>query len=348
MASSFGSFNRSPLGAFIKSPLGARGGIALGTWFYRDNASVNLFSSPDGINFATNGFGLTPMDVLGTRLYGRTSYSDPPYSSATNYVGTTNGLTHKVIQSGSALICMEWDSAAGGRIYRSTNGGGTWASITHPNSSSGDTFNRVCSNTIKTNTGRLLALAAEAVVGTDAGWPIYSDDDGASWSGGAPLPANGLSYSGRNFLFQRADNTLVYTRAVAPNSWAYESTDNGLTWTRTLTNLPNSWGADSVNDFGFIVGRDGNGIYGFSCKNQNNDLLVVRNDGVAGSDYTTVTDRGTGFLGAGKIYSVLPSDNKLYSSPSSDLSTWTLVVTSPTTLVLNSDRQRLVAIGQTG
>lgn len=346
MAVPFSSFNSSPFGFFRKSPLGARGGVSYGPWFYRDSGASNLYSSEDGITFATTGLTFTPVDMTGDRLWGSSGFMEPPYTSITSYSGIGTALFfNKFISSGSAWLTVDQNN---GRIYRSTDGGTTWASISHPNSADGDPFGAVISNLIKCSSGRLIALAAEnPAPGVEFAWSIYSDDDGATWAGSGQFTEPVTATVNTRILFQRQDGTVAYVLALSPNSRLYTSADEGLTFSSALTGLPANFGSSGVATIsGFMPIRSGSSIVVFSPQNYTQNLMVIRNDGVANGDFTTVTDRGVGFLAPDDyVYSIYASDNKLYKSRVTDLSSWTLVTTSPTTLPVANLKTRLVAIG---
>ena len=355
MGSALSSFNRSELGAFRRSALGARGGVSIGTWFYGDSTVGRLYSAADGINFADVGFNANAIAVLGPRLFCGSGYVDSPYTSQTAYSGLTGTLNNNVIESGSALLCMSRIGVnADSRIVRSTDGGATWATITHPNTSSGGTFVQVNTCLIKTSTGRLIAIARNTP--GNGAYPIYSDDDGASWTGGALIttPAAATMTTANHIFFCRSDGSLVFCRGDSVGGGVggrtSESTDDGATFTGSISGLPLAYfmgnGAAANGMYQVKVGSD---CFHFSPKAGPGHLYVIRNDGASGGDYSVVSNRGVGFLGPdNNIYSVLTSDSKLYSSPKSSLS-WTLIVTSPTTLALiSSGGNRLCAIGQQG
>ena len=350
MGSALSSFNRSGLGAFRRSGLGARGGISIGARFYQlSTGAFPLYKSADGINFATAGINHTPVTVSGTRLFLATAYSDSPYTSATAYSGLTGSLAQNILIAGSALVATRV-SGGNRRVIRSTNGGATWADITHPASSSGGSFVQVCSPIIKTLTGRLLTIGRSSAAG-NLFYPIYSDDDGATWTGGA-TGAFSPSTTATFILFDRSDGSIVLCRGDAGGGGGrtYDSADDGATFTLNLTGVPNGFVLNNAATVmcGYLA-KSGTDILYFNPKGGAAELVVIRNEGVSAGDYSFVTTRGIGFLGPDNVvYSVRSTDDKLYSSPISDLSTWTLVVTSPTTLTLAGSVNRLVAINQLG
>ena len=337
MATDFDSFNSSTLGAFIQSALAARGDAGLGVWFYVKQGGLDIWKSPDGLTFTLDISGTFDgcVSLVGDRLFTNHVYSDPPYSSTVAFTGeTSQGIWEDIIEAddGSllALCLVSFGSGSSPdikHVYRSTDGGDTWASVTHANSAGGDVFNSVYSNIIKLSTGRLICTVGASLT---FAWGMWSDDNGATWTGGT-------AYSLRqdHWLFENNLRELVLIRAFSgTTAEVWKSTDDGSTWTNTGWSVPfNTDGTtNSIGASKFLAGRTDGTFYFFTDKGSTPKYLMkITNDGASSSDFAIVADYGVGLMGPdGTIYCVNASDDKLYSS--TDGTTFDLVSTSPSSL----------------
>jgi len=161
-------------------------------------------------------------------------------SFATNAIGSLlldpNDATHNTIYAGTGEPNASGDSEAGVGVYKSTDGGNTWALVPD----SGKFFQRSIGQMAIDNQGRLLVPIASGVRG------LSSVTSGASSSAatGHPLPSRGL---------YRCDGTTCTQIFVAPTSGC------GTRGSTTVRVDPTHAGIIYVNAFGGSFLGAGNG-----------------------------------------------------------------------------------------
>ena len=352
MGSVLSSFNRSGLGAFRRSALGARGGIQLGPWFHAVLSAGNsrLRTSPDGLVFTTQAFNGVPVAVVGTRLFCQNGYFDAPYTTQVGFAGSLGGggIQSNIVAAGNALICLSCatsGSAQTRNIARSTDGGATWAVVSYPSSSDAKAFNNVVSHPLLLASGRVIFIAFSLTGAPDSYYSCYSDDDGATWTGGASYTQNSTaSVSKQAALFQRANGDVV--DAGGNGTDVMVSSDDGVTFADSGFNTPAAvWDANGKR----FYAKFGSTHFWFTNAIETTSRLTYCiNDGASAGDYLTVATKGAGFLGSNNhAYVVDTSDGDLYES--SDFTTWTALSTTPNPLgSFTTSRGRLIAVGAKG
>jgi hypothetical protein len=158
-----------------------------------------------------------------------------------NYIGTSDwansygyGRIYAVAVKGTNLFVGRSGGTFGGavRVYRSTDFGATWTGW--PNE--GDFFNRGSVSPIITN-GVDLFLAARSDVTFDI---FRSTDDGATWLATPSSPKAEYSGGISNLAIDGTNLFACVTEGVNGPS-LFQSTNNGVEWTKMSPGLPLSW-----------------------------------------------------------------------------------------------------------
>jgi photosystem II stability/assembly factor-like uncharacterized protein len=139
-----------------------------------------------------------------------------------NYYGNVSGrVTSLAVDPTDTNIV--YAAAAGGGLWKSTDGGTTWSPLT-------DSFDRLSSGSIaidSNNPSTIYFGTGELNFNID-GYPgvgIFKSTDGGSTWAQMSLPGNGLYYTSKIVV---ASNSTVYVAGLYD---AYRSTDGGQTWT---------------------------------------------------------------------------------------------------------------------
>lgn len=333
------------MGAFIKSPLGARGSAALGIWFYLNSSPSQLYQSADGITFANSGItAFGPIDIIDGVVTGRGVILVSPYGSSDYQTGSNGGsLFGKIVRVGSRYICSSSSESVANNIRYSTDLK-NWTTATMPLSPSGAAYEYCVSNILCTTGGTLYALLQRTSGSPDYTWLVTSTD-GVTWTS---TGYERTTARANHVLFERSNGDIVFTD-VSGTIDVKVSSDGGATFS-TGNTIPSGFGIRKtgvLNRFNSAVTKHNDDIFVFSPNDATKkSLYVIRGDGTSSSDYEEYADCGVGFVAASGVYYVKATDSKLYRA-SLDMTTESLIVTSPSTLGLATDTSRIVAVGMT-
>jgi hypothetical protein len=335
MASSFGSFNRSPLGAFIKSPLGARGGGEPGTWLVRTTSTTQYYSSEDGVTFkllsgvmnilsqGSGPYGGVPSIE---RIFSQRCYSDKPYANAnaahmklggTNFAVLGINLQGNPIRSGSRLL-----GYAGNSFAYSDDNGANWTAITPPNpGGTATSVNGMRGHPIITQSGRILTIVNwnHSVAPTVRLHTLYSDDGGDTWNStgqnlSVAVPGDQSTADVGGLLYQHQSSGRIWYIPRTTATVRSYSDDDGLTWTDTTVAAGNHTTPQRA-----FARSDSRVI--------NNTVFYTDDDW---ANRTTITGTAQGIvLPNGDQYRANATTDKLEKSTDGG-ATWADVVTNPT------------------
>jgi len=193
----------------------------------------------------------------------------------------------KTIACGGNTWCV---GGNGGRVYRSAGGApGSWSHIyTYPYAGEVQSF-------VTNAAGVWLAVltaAYDPVSGTWANDLIYKSlDDGLSWTSLGRLP-DGATYPSRSVSASSTDKSgtwlLGTQNSTGHNTGSiYKSTDNGESWTRTVTFPAGTFTSARVEH----IQTDGNGTWCCTYSNSSGDGIYRSTDG--GDTWSCVFYRAT-------------------------------------------------------
>lgn len=157
--------------------------------------------------------------------------------SANFYILSISG---KALTTTSSTFCaLQNDTTVGSRtilMYRSTNSGGTWGTVTLPTFSKDGSLGAVCANQFAGST-EWMAVIGPTVVNDTTAYVIRSTDSGASWSTVGTITTT-ASRSNINAVWITCSNDATTASRWMINidsDGIWSSTNSGTSWTRVLT-----------------------------------------------------------------------------------------------------------------